>query len=226
MAVTQATRLGCGRDVDDVWDSIGNPSSEHEQTCPYCTQARASMAELSTATKEMTVADQQDPTLRVPSDRLAGIMAIVRTEVRRGRTIPLQRQVVVVEESRTSTTVPDEDRPGAHEKWTPNLTVSEQAIAAVVRHTCDLHLEVEAGRVTIETSPPSPSDETDTAAMPASGGVEPAHVVIDVQVTVSWTAAIPSLVQGLRRDIIAAVTSQIGVTTSRIDVHVQDVHDA
>ncbi|MEO8829118.1 hypothetical protein [Lapillicoccus sp.] len=208
MAVTQATRLGCGRDVDDVWVRIDQPPNEHEQSCPFCTQARADLVELSTATQEMTAADRQDPALRVPAQRLSDILTIVRTEVRRGRTIPLQRRADV------------------EKGWVADLAVSEQVVATVVRETCDRNPDVEVRRVSIDAAAPVPHDPDHPHTGSGSTALEPAEVVMDLQVTVSNTSQIPDLLDTLRADLTAAVAAQIGVSVSRINVHVQDLHDA
>ncbi len=220
-----ATRLGCGRDVDDVWDNISQPPTEHEQACPYCTQARAELATLAAAAHDLTAADQQDESLRVPDKKLANVLAIVRTEVRRGRTIALQRQVSAVRASPA-------DQDTAVDM--PTLTVSELVIATVVRETCDRNPDVEVRRVSIDASASSGTTPTGTArnseveqeAESKAGDVEPADIRMDLQATVSRTASIPALITGLRTAIQAAVTAQIGVTVSRIDVDVQDLLDA
>ncbi|MEO7751909.1 MAG: hypothetical protein ABIS35_00700 [Terracoccus sp.] len=195
MAVTQATRLSCGRDVDEVWANIGGPPTVHEESCPACTRARADLAELSSATDAMVDADRQDASLRVPEGRLADILAIVRTEVRRGRMIPLLRSAATE----------------------PELAVSEQVVATVVRATCDLDPQVEVRRVNIVTVPPSSA---------AGDALEPGDVAMDLQVTVGHAVAIPRVLEGLRTAIRRAVAGEVGVTVSRIDIDVQDVHDA
>ena len=112
MAVTRSTadptRLSCGRDVDTVWEHLDRPLDEHERTCLACRAARASLAPLAAATRDLSSADREDPELRGSSTVLAEVMAIARREVRRGRTLPLDRD-------------------------DPDLAVSEYAIAAVVR---------------------------------------------------------------------------------------------
>ncbi|MEP6651081.1 MAG: Asp23/Gls24 family envelope stress response protein [Lapillicoccus sp.] len=228
MAVTMDTRLGCGRDVDEVWDSIDQPPNEHERTCPYCTRARANLAELSTATHELTIADQQDPSLRVPAERLANVLAIVRTEVRRGRSIPLQRPVSDPHHDlgNAGDTGADAGADTAADA-VPDLTVSEQVIATVVRETCDRNPDVEVRRVSIDIAPATAARrEGGSPSLPRVDEMQPTDVVMDLEVTVSHTAAIPDLIDGLRRRIMAAVASQIGVIVSRINIHVQDLHDA
>lgn len=240
MAVTpatpsiQATRLGCGRDVDDVWGTIDRPPNEHEQSCSYCTQARAELAALSEATHDLTAADQQDSNLRVPDQMLANVLAIVRTEVRRGRTIALQHRIPAAAATAGPGSGPDSGpKPGDGTGLVavPELTVSELVIATVVRETCDRNPDVEVRRVSIDASPARTTltghnRATGQETGPQPGEVEPADVSMDLQATVSRTAAIPALLTGLRTAIQAAVAAQIGVTVSRINVEVQDLLDA
>lgn len=180
-AAISGTRLGCGRDVDDVWDHIEQPPSAHERTCPYCTQARADLAGLAAATREMTAADRTDPSLHVSDRMMADVLAIVRTEVRRGRTIPLQRRVPGprpwLDETTTSSTAgantagtADESTADDADDLDPaaDLTVSEQVIAAVVRAVCDQNPDVEVGRVSIRDIPASVSDSPVTVGSSAN----------------------------------------------------------
>jgi hypothetical protein len=209
MAVTTTTRLGCGRDVDDVWEHMDRPPDGHEEACPYCTAARADLAELSAATRRLAAADREDSTLRVPDGMLSDVLSIVRTQVRRGRTIPLLRPV-----------------PAGHDgagDEAPDLTVSEQLVATLVREVCDLDPDVEVRRVGIDaTATPVPATVT---AGGAPGGIEPADLSIDLQVTVRHDVAIPDLLDGLRRTIRSQVLTRVGTTVSRIDVAVVDLFD-
>lgn len=245
ISASQATRLGCGRDVDDVWGTIDRPPDAHEQSCPYCTQARAELAVLAAATNDLRASDQQDQKLRVPNHILTNVLAIVRTEVRRGRPIPLQRRVPAVTgaDAPTHSQNPPASKDGndtAAAKTRldaavdlPDLTVSELVIATVVREICDWNPAVEIRRVRIDATPApttctrdSPSRWADRGGVPQPGAVEPADVSMDLQATVSRTAAIPTLITGLRTAIREAVATRIGVSVSRIDVEVQDLFDA
>lgn len=220
MAVTAATRLGCGRDVDDVWATTGSPPSAHEQTCPYCQTARANLADLAAATEEMTAADRADPLLRFPSELLADILTIARSEVRRGRTIPLQRA--------DAATAGDGGSPG--EGTSPDLTVSELAIATVVRRASDQVQGAEAGRCSIAVTEPQPADggpavESGRGRVGIAPVRQPVDVRVQMEVSISRTTAI-GVLSLLRREVVAAVAAQIGVTVSRVDIVVRDVHDA
>lgn len=251
MAVTpatwpaQTTRLGCGRDVDEVWQTIDQPPNEHERRCPSCKRARVELAELAAATHDLSTADQQDDNLRIPDQMLSTVLAIVRTEVRRGRTIPLQRRAAAptLPSTATDPTAPSTRAAGAQnapadagtvaEGDERDVTVSELVIATVVRETCDRNPDVEVRRVSIDATP---ADDVPTGSFPGQGtgpttgptpaGMQPADVSIDLQAAVSRAAAIPALISGLRAAIRVAVAAQIGITVSRINVDVQDLIDA
>ncbi len=202
-----ATRLGCGRDVDEVWATMGSGPNAHELTCPYCQAARASLGELATATKELTAADRTNPLLTVPAQALTQIMTIARTEVRRGRTVALQ---------------PAPAGPDGVPLGEPDLNVSEQAVTAVIRRTADQLNGLEARRCTIRPLDPPPAGAT-TAGGPL---IKPTVIAVTLTVSVSRTARIPDLTGQLRRRVTEAVERQVGIAVSTIDVHVEDIHDA
>lgn len=195
MAVNEETELGCGRQIDDVWDRIEDPPDEHELTCPDCRAARASLDELSAATRELVAVDAADTTLRTSSAGLTNIMAVARAEVRRGRRLPLRQPLPdqVVEE----------------------LTISEQAVAAVIRQTADRMPGIEAGRCRVEF---------DESVIPAAQG-EAATIKASLRVRVAADLAIPVVVQALRDEIIEVVLARIGIRVSAVDVVVEDVFD-
>lgn len=189
------TRLGCGREIDDVWANADAPPNAHEMECPDCRAARASLAELNTATRELRSSDREDPNLRLSADLVSKITSIARAEVRRGRRIPLRRTQSGTDEA--------------------DLTVSEQAIATVIRHTCDQLPDIEARRCSVEV--------VDDAA-----GPDPAAVAIraHLRISVAASTASPGRIETLRQEIIAAVEDQVGVTAQIVDIDVEDVHDA
>ncbi|GAA1846436.1 Asp23/Gls24 family envelope stress response protein [Microlunatus capsulatus] len=139
--MSEPTRLGCGRDADEVWEGLDEPPGPHEQQCPFCQAARASLDELSTATAAMTAADRADPALRTSSSVLDGILGLARVEVRRGRRLPLERP--------------------AADELTTELTVSEQAVVGVVWATGDAVPGVQARRCRVELVEQDPADEGD-----------------------------------------------------------------
>lgn len=189
------TRLGCGRDIDEVWAHADAPPDAHELECPDCQAARASLTDLNAATRDLRSRDQDDPNLHLSADLLSKITSIARAEVRRGRRIPLRRGPTETEEA--------------------ELTVSEQAIATVIRHACDQSPDIEARRCQVEI--------TDDAA-----GLDPDGVAIRVRLRISVAAstASPGRIEALRQEIIAAVHDSVGVTARIVDIDVEDVHDA
>lgn len=83
------TRLGCGRSVEDVWATAESPPDAHEQTCPFCQEARHSLHELAEATDALVLQEAEAPEY-APDSRVKDlVMQLVHVEVRRGRPIPL-----------------------------------------------------------------------------------------------------------------------------------------
>ena len=202
MAMTRpantSTTLECGRDLDDVWTRIGAPPDAHELTCPYCQDARAGLAELAAATKGIDAADRTNPVLQLPTGTMTDIMTLARTEARRGRILPLR---------------PPPRGPDGSPTDTPGLNISELAVATIVRQASDLVDGVQTRRCRLE-----PAEQGDAA--------EISSILVDLSISVTKDAAIPALTKRLREAIMAAVTARIGVAVSRLDVLVEDVHDA
>ncbi len=136
MAVStdSTTRLGCGRDIDDVWASIDQPPSPHERTCPFCQQARASLSRLARVIDAQRRADAASPDQQPGPQVLTRVMEIARAEIRRGRRLPL-------------------DEP-ADDGAVSDLSVSEQTVAAVVRRAGDTVPGVEVRRCRVELGDP------------------------------------------------------------------------
>lgn len=136
MAVStdSTNRLGCGRDIDDVWATIDRPPSAHERQCPYCQEARASLGRLNRVIDAQRRADAAQPDLQPGPQVLSRVMEIARAEVRRGRRLPLDEPVA-------DGTVSD-------------LSVSEQTVAAAVRRAGDAVPGVEVRRCRVELGDP------------------------------------------------------------------------
>ncbi|MFI5730006.1 Asp23/Gls24 family envelope stress response protein [Kribbella sp. NPDC051587] len=110
MKPTQETGhlLPCGRSVEDVWDDMeAGRVTEHALACPHCTTARASLDELTEATRAL-VDDPAAP----PAGFLDTIMTAVRADLMLGEAIPLP--------SRTG-----------------QVNISTYALAAVLRYAVD-----------------------------------------------------------------------------------------
>lgn len=136
MAVEHDTgRLDCGRRIDDVWEHVDLAPDAHEQTCPSCQAARASLAELAQVTEELRSSTTPTGDALVPSTSVKdAIMKVARAEVRRGR------QLSVVADELGS------------------VKISEQTVSAVVRFACDSVDGVRARRCSVVVSPPADRD--------------------------------------------------------------------
>ena len=225
MALATSRRLGCGRDIDEVWAHADSPPDAHEVGCPDCRRARQRLSELTAATRQLKQRDADDPDLRLSSEVLDKITSIARAEVRRGVTIPLRR--------------PAADRAQS------DLTVSEQALANVVWHAADQLRGVHLGRCRVAATGPNatgpnatgPNATGPNAAGPnatgpnatgpgRSGPAEPVDVTIAVQVDVSARRSVTEQVAALRDRVLKAVAAEVGVRAVTVDVHVKDLHDA
>ncbi|SDS92346.1 hypothetical protein SAMN04488543_2650 [Friedmanniella luteola] len=195
MAVTDPSRLGCGRDIDEVWESLDEPPGPHERGCPFCQDARASLDGLAAAAAALTAADRDDPALHTSASVLDSIFSIARAEVRRGRRLPLVRL--------------------RDDELTAELTVSEQAVVGIVWATGDEMPGLQARRCAVELV-----DDPDSR--PADDRV---RVRIELGVSVTAGLAIPAAVAELRRRIVAEVDRQVGIEVVSVDLRVEDVHD-
>ena len=216
----QPERLGCGRLVDRVWERIDSPPDEHELTCEDCQDARRSLSRLVEATDTSRLLDDQHD---VPRPQVkSAIMAIARTEVRRGRPIPLERRRASPAPSAKPTVA--------------ELTVSDQAIVRVVRRAADTVAEVRARRIRIgpERSNHQLEDRADPDGevdgpqlLRGLHGVDDAaaSITIDLRLSVALGDPIPLILTRVRRVVTHAVAQQVGVTVASIDIAVEDVHE-
>lgn len=222
LAASSSTQLGCGRDIDQVWDHLDQAPDGHELTCPYCQAARADLAGLARATRAMRDDDATNPDLEPGPGVLDRILAVARAEVRRGRRLPL-------------------DQPSP-EQTTAN-TVSEQAITAVVRRAgdrsrhvrirhCDLALDDNAAHQPIGTAstPPRTDGPTDLGrpGVRREGALRsgPAAVTVSLRVSVSQDVAIADASNELRAVVIEAVMQEVGMRVVAVDIIVEDLHNA
>lgn len=223
MAVNSSTRLGCGRDIDDVWDNIHHAPDAHEATCPDCSAARDSLSDLVDATSRMHSEDDADAQLQASPQVLTRILDVARSEVRRGRRLPLSKP-----------------RPG---EISTDLSVSEQAIVSVVRRACDRDPLVHLRRCRVELVT-APGDtvldvtvmddaaivRTDTTVDDTGLDIvlldelEPSDVRLFLRVSVDVTASIPQATRDLRRDLEQVMTSEVGMNVVDIEIIVEDVH--
>jgi uncharacterized alkaline shock family protein YloU len=116
MAVNDETRLGCGRPVEDVWATAESPPNAHEQTCPFCQDARHSLQQLAEATDALVVQEAEAPEYAPASHLKDLVMQLVHVEVRRGRPVPLLNSL---------------------DGTPPGLTISKQAVLDVIWRAAD-----------------------------------------------------------------------------------------
>lgn len=217
---TSTTQLNCGRDIDDVWANIDRPPTAHEVTCPFCRAARADLSELAAATRRLRDDDNTDPDRQSTPAVLDRILTIARSEVRRGRRLPLDP--------------PDPVEPDAP----TTATISEQAVAAVIRRVADRNPDLQIRRCAITLDPahtPTTPAGATTGAMTGGAAVLPAdtaapqptrvEVSVSLRVSVGPYTSIPLATTELRPAIAQAVAAQIGLTVTSIDIAVEDLHD-
>lgn len=185
--VAEESTLGCGRPIDQVWEHIEDPPDEHERTCPDCRQARRNLAELDRATSELRLADETDPEFAPPPSIKVSIMELARAEVRRGARLPL--------------------RPPAREDLPAELTISEQAVAGVVRHAADQLSGVHARRCQVRPQSPELT------------------LVIELGVALSSSVPILATIDRLRSAVRSGVQTEVGMDVGKIDVSVEDLFD-
>lgn len=195
MAVTDDTRLGCGRTIEDVWATADEPPTLHEQRCVHCQRARTSLTDLTAAT---TVLRRHDEEHLRPSPRVkTAVMSLVRAQVRRSQPIPL--------------VVPD---PGS----AAELTISEQAVLAVVWNAADATRGVRVRRCDVHLAPAG-----QRTGQPAALAI---NLTVAVSVDVALTTSIPAAVPDLQARIVALLAAQTGLDAQTIRVTVEDVYDA
>lgn len=206
-------RLGCGRSADEVWDHIDAEPDDHERDCEYCTRAREQLQRLASVAGQAREEEASESSPR-PGAALTGeIMRLARTEIRRGRLLPLERVETV--------------RPDAA------LAISDIAVMAVVRRAADTVPGVRARRCSV-TSSADPATAVgsgvEMSGAETSGtsgsGQETVTMAVDLQVATAIGASIPELTERLRRVVIDAVSAHVGLELSRIDITVGDLYDA
>jgi hypothetical protein len=127
-------RLGCGRSIDEVWATINQPPTAHENGCAQCRTARASLAKLAKAARTLRDNDAEDASLQPRHAVKDAIMNLARAEVRRGSRLPVYRS----------------EQGG--------IAISEQAIASVIWFGADALPGVRARRCRIHPDPDTAED--------------------------------------------------------------------
>ncbi len=189
-------RLGCGEPIDAIWASIGHPASAHQAQCTQCQAARESLLRLSHATEALRDADLRDPRLEPRPDVTAAVMAVARSEVRRGRTIRFR------------------NAPGGA------ISISEQAICAVIREAVGTVPGVRARRCHIEVAA-----DTDTNADSGRTGNRTAWLDVDLRVVAAAGTLTPARINSLRHTVTETLLARFGVAGGAINITVEDLYD-
>ncbi|WP_051476797.1 Asp23/Gls24 family envelope stress response protein [Arthrobacter sp. Br18] len=158
-----APRLGCGRNLDDLWGTIDEPPTTHELGCSDCQHARSALFNLAAVTEAMKERDLTDPGLQ-PAGRIKeAIMMVARAEIRRSRRTVLRE--------------------------TPHgsIDISEQALNSLIRFAASTVPGVHARRCTITTTEGKPSG-TDTVDL--SDVRMSLHVALSSSVSIPPTMAV------------------------------------
>lgn len=201
-------RLGCGRDLDELWASIDNAPTEHEQSCEDCRSARSALHHLASVTESLRDRDRQDPDLQPGSRVREAIMLVARAEIRRGRRAPLN-------------TTPF----GA-------IDISEQALTSLIRFAASTLPGVRARRCTISTASTASND--DSTASSSAGrtrtgmGADPVDVNdirITLRVALASTVKIPPTMVLVRERVGTIVQAQTSITMKQINIVVEDLYD-
>lgn len=188
-------RLGCGRDLDELWASIDNEPSAHERTCNDCRSARSALHHLASVTESMRQRDREDPDLQ-PGNRVReAIMLVARAEIRRGRKAPLKTTAF------------------------GRIHISEQALTSLIRFAASTLPGVHARRCTITTM-----SSTGRRAAP-SDPVDVNDIRITLQVALASTVKIPATMNQLRERVGTVVQAQTSITMKQINIVVEDLYD-
>lgn len=196
-------RLGCGRDLDELWASIDEAPTEHERACDECRSARSALHHLASVTEFMRERDRQDPDLQPGSRVREAIMLVARAEIRRGRRTPLNTTVL-----------------GA-------IDISEQALTSLIRFAASTVPGVHARRCMISTAD-SASHDRATDSRYGRGSPDPvdAHDIrITLRVALSSTTTIPAAMVLVRERVGAIVRAQTSITMKQINIVVEDLYD-
>ncbi|MFB6518891.1 hypothetical protein [Streptomyces sp. NPDC056401] len=193
--------LPCGRDLADLWDQQDRPraglepwpADPHTAECRHCGAALEDFARLRDAVHrdgQETRADWEADAARLT----AGIMDVVRLELRPGRVLALGEA--------------DEDA------W-----MYEAVAARAFRTAAELVPGVRAGSCRIS---PTPSSHTQAHAQARTPARTPAQVRIEVSVDI--TRDLQLTADLVRRGIAAAAEHELGMNIASIHVAVTDIH--
>ncbi len=230
--------LACGRDVDQVQRDLARGRWDaHEQRCPHCQAAAASLQALADVAAAMR-ADRTEPSPGV----LDTIMAAVRADVRRADLLPLRPPADPPGPSPDlASTGPQPPMLAGPMLAGPVLAgqaqVARSAVAAVLRYAADSLEGVRVRRCRIDdldragdvdSDDPGAPDRPRLGAGPDDPGpVSSGRVRVRVELGVALlyrTGRVPDLLAALRERIAAAATAHTGWIVDRIDIEVDDVY--
>ncbi|MFE4633561.1 hypothetical protein ACFRJ1_09290 [Streptomyces sp. NPDC056773] len=197
--------LPCGRDLAELWDQQDRPraglepwsADPHTAECRHCAAALEDFARLRDAVRrdgQETGADWEADAARLT----AGIMDVVRLELRPGRVLALGEA--------------DEDA------W-----MYEAVAARVFRTAAELVPGVRAGSCRIS---PTPSSDTQARTQAHTQAWTPARTPaqVRIEVSVDITRDLQLTADLVRRGIAAAAEHELGMNIASIDVAVTDIH--
>ncbi|RJT74883.1 Asp23/Gls24 family envelope stress response protein [Arthrobacter cheniae] len=194
-------RLGCGRDLDELWASIDDAPTAHELICEDCRHARSALQHLASVTESMRERDREDPDLQ-PGQRVReAIMMVARAEIRRGRRAPL-------------TTTP-----------LGTIDISEQALTSLIRFAASTLPGVHARRCTVSTVSTDVTASSQGFKIAATDPVDVDDVRITLQVALASTVKIPATMVLLRERVGTVVQAQTSITMKQINIVVEDLYD-
>ena len=149
--------------------------------------------------------DDEDPELQAGPQVIARILEVARSEARRSRRLPLSKP-----------------RPG---QVVDELTVSEQAVAAVVRRTGDRHGGLQVRRCSIDLVDARGAGRARVRRRRGPGRRGASDVRVSLRVSVGADVSIPLLSAELRSAVMAVVDREVGMNVVGVDIVVEDVHD-
>lgn len=202
MALEDIPLLGCGRRIDQLWATLHQPPTTHEQQCEQCKMARTRLQGLSEATRSLREQDPNDPAVKPRPGIKNAIMDVARAEIRRSKRIVL----------------------GSTEEGTTEI--SEQALGALIRLAATAIPGVHSRRCHIEvrSSDPSPAGEDQLSRTRGTADAGP-HLIIDLRVAAAAGIDIPRTVQTLRQEISSAIPAGAGIRAEIINITVEDLYD-
>ena len=203
MALDDIPRLGCGRSIDRIWDTIDRPPTAHEEECEQCQTARTRLQRLSAATRSLRESDLSNPALKPRPGIRSAIMDVARAEVRRGSRILLRS-------ADNGTT-----------------EISEQALSSLIRFAAAAIPGVHPRRCRIEIRSAAASLAREDHAPGGTGTATHAgpRLIINLRVAAAPGIVIPRTVEALRHEISNAIPASVGIGAGTVNITVEDLYD-